>query len=448
MVLPRHLQILSNKLAEAALVGGKRIIVSMPPRHGKSETSSHYAPIWYLDKFPERRVILASYAADYASEWGRKVRNSMDEHHDRLKVTLAKDSKAADRWNTRQGGGMVTTGVGGPLTGRGADLLLIDDPIKNWADAYSPTVRQRIWEWYLSTAYTRLEPNASIVIVMTRWHEDDLVGRLLRQMKKGEGENWDVIRFPATAETDDPLGRPLEAPLWPFRYDADALARTKRSVGPLVWAGLFQQNPVPSEFQLFPEKNWQFYKFAPALKTFIKLIQSWDMSFKDLKTSDYVVGQVWGFQKARAYLRDQARGRMSFDGAVRAMKDMCEAWPTARPIYVEDAANGPAIISHLRGEIAGFQAITPRGSKEARAAAIQPFSAAGNIWLPDQSIAPWVTDFVDEHRSFPMGTNDDQVDAHSQAINQVWLTGGIIDESLDFDLKSLHQESQWAIDAG
>ncbi|NIM50411.1 MAG: terminase, partial [Gemmatimonadales bacterium] len=276
-----HLEALSDALFDAATEGGKRIIVSMPPRHGKSELTSHWFPVWYLDRFPDRQLILASYAADFASDWGRKVRNTMAENAQVLRCTLAEDSKAANKWNTTEGGGMVTAGIGGPITGRGAHVLIIDDPVKNLEDAYSAAMRAKAWEWYQSTAYTRLEPNASVVVVMTRWHEDDLVGRLLRAQAKGEGDTWEVIRFPALSEGDetDLLGRPENEPLWPDRYDAQRLERIRRTVGPLVWAGLYQQNPVPSGYELFPEKAWQHYTFPPPLSQFSTLLSSWDFSF-------------------------------------------------------------------------------------------------------------------------------------------------------------------------
>lgn len=441
--IPPHIALIANTLVEASIVGGMRILITLPPRHGKSELCSHRFPVWYLDRFPDRRIILASYAADYASEWGRKVRNTMEEHSDTLRTRLAPDSKAANRWNTTQHGGMFTAGIGGPATGRGANILLIDDPVKNWEEAYSATARQRAWDWWLSTAYTRLEPNASVVAIQTRWHEDDWAGRILEEQAKGKGDDWIHIRLPALAEANDPLGRAEGEALWPARYTREDLLKIMRVVGPLVWGGLFQQDPLPSDSILFPRESWQTYTFPPPLKLFDSLLMSWDATFKDLKTSSFVVGQAWGFLAASAYLLAQSRGRMNFTETLRQMLALYKRFPMAGAILVEDKANGPAILNMLRNKLPGLVPITPKGSKEARASAIQPFVLAGNVWIPDPERVGWAKEFVDECRAFPGGKNDDQVDAMSQGLSYQWLTGGYPVGDVDFDLDYLHEQKHW-----
>src|SRR5262245_36309965 len=235
--VPPHLRLLSNAIAETVRTGG-RLLVMMPPRSGKSETGSVWTPVWFLNAWPDKRVMLTSYEADFAASWGRRARNVIDEH-DELLVRLSEDSTAANRWHTPEGGGMTTAGAGGSLTGRGADLLIVDDAHKNAEEAYSKATRDRIWEWWTTTALTRLEPGAAVIVIGTRWHEDDLIGRILRQ----EGSHWRVISFPALAAENDPLGRAPGEPLWPERYDAAALAATKASIGERAWEALYQQDP-------------------------------------------------------------------------------------------------------------------------------------------------------------------------------------------------------------
>jgi hypothetical protein len=223
-------------------------MVNMPPRHGKSEMCSHWFPAWFLGTHPERRVILTSYEADYASSWGRKVRDALEEHGALFGVQVSRGSSAANRWDLAGHlGGMVTAGVGGPITGRGAHLLIIDDPVKNAQEANSPTTQARNWEWYQSTAYTRLEPGGVIVCIQTRWHEADLAGMIL-QHATGSGERWEVLDLPAIAERDERYGeweRAAGQALWPERYDVDALNNIHRAIGDYYWLAEYQQQPQP-----------------------------------------------------------------------------------------------------------------------------------------------------------------------------------------------------------
>lgn len=211
---------------------------SMLPTHN-SETTSFWTPAWFLENWPDRRVILCSYEADFAASWGRRVRNLISEHPEWFTVRIADDSSAAERWHTTAGGAMATAGIGGPITGKGGDLLILDDPIKNSEQANSSTYRDRAWEWWGSTFLTRREPGASVVMVLTRWHDDDLAGRVLRTSPQG----WEVIRLPAIAGETDDLGRKPGVALWPERYNEADLTRIRREVGDYVWQALYQQTP-------------------------------------------------------------------------------------------------------------------------------------------------------------------------------------------------------------
>ena len=419
-----HLLFLNRKLVDIAAGRIKRLIVSMPPRHGKSELVSRYFPAWFLGTFPDKRIILVSYEADFAASWGRKARDLLEEHGPSLfGVRVSGKSSAANRWDIEgHEGGMITAGVNGPITGKGADIGIIDDPVKNDQEAMSVTYQERAYEWYKSTFRTRIQRDGAIILIMTRWHENDLAGKLLAAQEE-DGEKWEVVSLPAMAEDDDPLGRELGQPLCPGLFTKDALESIKKSVGSYWWASLYQQRPSPAEGGIFKRNWWQYYRRAP--DRLDEIIQSWDMTFKDTKTADFVVGQVWGRKGADKYLLDQVRDRMDFPATIQAVRTLSAKWPQAKVKLVEDKANGPAVIATLKKEISGLIPVEPQGSKESRAWAVSAEVEAGNVYLPDPSIAPWVHDFVEECAAFPNGANDDQVDAMSQALMRLNKQPGI-----------------------
>jgi len=240
---PMHLVMLSDAIVEAVETGG-RVIVTMPPRHGKSHLTSNFTPLWFLENYPDKYVINCGYGAEFASEWGAKVRDMIKDFQHLLSFNLKNDSKAANKWKTDKGGGMTTAGIGGGVTGRGAHLMLIDDPIKNAKEADSWQYREDLWKWYTSAARTRLEPGGALIVVQTRWNEDDLAGRLIRRAD----EPWKVINFPAIYDEKAaalgpcPLGRKIGDPLWPERYSIEALKVFMRTDA-MVWESLFQQRP-------------------------------------------------------------------------------------------------------------------------------------------------------------------------------------------------------------
>lgn len=239
-----HLAQLDRALTDAISTGG-RLIITMPPRHGKSELTSKYLPAWFLGTFPDSRIIMIGYGSDFAKEWGRKARDILEEHGRLFGVSVSKSSAAAEHWSIEgRLGEMYATGVGGSLTGRGANLLIVDDPIKNSEEANSPTYRRKVHELFQSAAYTRLEPGAAVILIQTRWHPDDLAGRLLRESGVDGGDEWTLINLPAIAGIDDPLGRQAGEALWPERYDLARLAKIRKAVGSYFWTSLFQQNPI------------------------------------------------------------------------------------------------------------------------------------------------------------------------------------------------------------
>lgn len=409
----------------------------MPPRHGKSELISFWFPLWCLGRNPKTRIILASYEADFAAFWGRRVRNAVNEYGNELDIALDPTSSAAHRWNLDNGiGGMLTAGAMGPMTGKGADIMVIDDPIKNAEEAASETIREKLWDWFQTTAYTRLEPGSGIIVVATRWHQDDLIGRLEARSSSGEGLPWDVIKFPALAEAEDPLGRALNEPLWPERYNLQDLEDIKKGNTPYNWSALYQQRPTPEEGGAVKRAWWRFYEVAPA--DFDQIIQSWDLAFKDLKDSDYCVGQVWGRKGAQFFLLHQVRGLMNSVEVIAAIRNITRIFPQATAKLIEDSANGPAVIAQLHHEVAGIIPIKTKGqSKDQRLQAAIPLIAAGNVFLPgrrkpdgEYSIDQlWVSEFIEELAAFPNGAHDDQLDATTQALNFMKPKGWTIIEN-------------------
>jgi hypothetical protein len=251
-LLSRHLEYIGRLVTNTIIQGNGRLILNMPVRHGKSFFMSYWLPTWYLSTFPDNRVILAAYGEEIATEWGRRVRNEFASNP-MLTNMLREDSKAAGRWNTPQGGGMMVAGVGGALSGFGANLILCDDLIKNWQEAHSYTTTMALRDWWRSTLFTRKEPGATVIVAMTRWTDDDVCAWL---QTENPGE-WTVIKLPALAGTNDPLGRSEGQPLWPERFDETALMQERRAAGASVWASLYQQNPELGSDRLYR-------RFAPA----------------------------------------------------------------------------------------------------------------------------------------------------------------------------------------
>lgn len=436
----RHLKVLIDVLegVEANVRSGKgdRVIICMPPRHGKSEVSSKKYPAWVLGRNPEWELIITSYSADLAYDFSKIARNTFAEHAPELfDLNLAKDSGAVGRWGVEgHRGGIAAAGAGGPLTGRGAHVAIIDDPFKGSKDADSKTIRDNIWDWYRSVLRTRLAPGGAIILIMTRWHEDDLAGKLIKEMKQGTGEDWRVVSMPAVAEgKDDMLGRPEGEVLWPDRFSPDEYEAMKISVGSRMWNSLYLQRPSPAGGAIF-KRHWiNFYVPTQEIKAKFGLnddvvvlprlldyqAQSWDCAFKDKDSSDPVSGQIWAKKKANFYLVDRLNERLSFVKTLKAIKQMTAKHPNARAKYIEDKANGSAVISMFENEIPGIIPIEPDGGKEVRANAVSPLFEAGNVYFPHPCVAPWVEGMIEEFVSFPNGEHDDDVDATTQALNKM-----------------------------
>jgi predicted phage terminase large subunit-like protein len=422
-VVPPHVALLNRALVRLSQRQSRRVVVSLPPRHGKSSLCSHFFPAWYLATHPDESVLLASYEAEFAASWGRKARDTMQEWGEQLfglKVNM--DTSAANRWTiSGHRGGMFTAGVGGPLTGRGADVLIIDDPIKNPEEGNSLTLREKMWDWYTSTAYTRLEPNGVVILIMTRWHQDDLVGRILESNRTG-GEEWDVIELPAICEdTDDPLGRKIGDPLWPERYPVQVLDRIRETLGAYWWGSLYQQRPSPIGGALLKAQWWESFDLNEAIEKgrskFTSIIQSWDTAFSKNTTSDFSACVTMAEGPDGYYVLDVWRERVEFPELLRMAKILFEKWSPEK-VLVEDMASGKSLIQALeRDTLLPVVKVQPDKDKVSRTHSITGVVESGRVKLPES--APWLVSFLDECGQFPQGAHDDMVDAFVYGLLQL-----------------------------
>jgi predicted phage terminase large subunit-like protein len=442
---PRTVQTPALDQIDAALVDVAngdcdRLMIALSPQEGKSQRTSRRFPLWMFQRNPDLRIAIVSYAHGVARRWGRAIRDDIRDHPE-LGLTVNPASSAMHEWDLLgHDGSVYCVGITGSLTSRPVDLLIIDDPYKDAQQADSEAWRETVEEFWNEVAIPRLAPGAPVVIIQTRWRENDLSGWL---QASETGSEWRVINIPAQADHDpakgetDPLGRE------PGEYMISARGRTvadwekkKREVGSRSWNALYQGRPSPESGDVLKREWWRFYetplwinrpdgtRWAPLADGGTRMIQSWDMAFKSTASSDWVVGQVWMSDGVHAWLLDQVRGRWSFVETMRAMVQLSARWPQAVLKLVEDKANGPAVISALSRRLPGLVPEEPHGSKQARAAAIAPFIEAGNVHLPDPGLpgCAWVGDLIDEAAAFPNAAHDDQVDTASQALNRLLLT--------------------------
>jgi predicted phage terminase large subunit-like protein len=427
----KHHQIMANAFERVVNGDLKRLIINMPPRHTKSEFASFLLPAWFLGKHPEKKIIQTAHTAELAVGFGRKVRNLVqsEDYRKIFNTQLSSDSKAAGRWNTDKGGDYFAIGVGGAVTGKGADVLIIDDPhSEQEAKQGNPAVFDNVYEWYTSGPRQRLQPGGAIIIVMTRWSKRDLTGQILKNSEKDGVNEWEVIDFPAIL--------PSGTPLWPAFWKKEELEALKAELPVSKWEAQYQQNPTSEEGAIIKRDMWRLWeKEDPPPCDYI--IQSWDTAFETNNRADYSACTTWGIfdhsdgkgnLRPNIILLDAFKQRLEFPELKKKAYEMYQEWNPDTLIVEKRAAGAPLIYEMRRTGIPVSEYTPGKGNdKIARVNAIADLFASGMVWCPDHR---WAEEVVEEMASFPNGDNDDLVDSSSQALMR-FRQGGFI--SIDSD---------------
>ena len=421
----RHVAKKFNDLATGKL---KRLIVNMPPRHTKSEFASFLLPAWMVGRNPKLKIIQATHTGELAIKFGRKAKHLIDseEYHKIFDTRLQEDSKAAGRWETAQGGEYFAAGVGGAITGRGADLLIIDDPHSE-QDAMSPSALENAYEWYTSGPRQRLQPGAAIVLVMTRWSTKDLTAMLLKAQKEVKGDQWTVIEFPAIMDHE---------PVWPEYWSLDELEKVKATLPTAKWNAQFMQNPTSEEGAIIKREWWRKWEedWIPPLQ---HIIQSYDTAYLKKETADFSAITTWGVFKpsedepVNLILLDAIKGRYEFPELRRVALDQYKYW-NPETVIIEAKASGLPLTYELRQMDIPVTNFTPSkgNDKHVRVNACAPLFESGMIWAPEQKFAEEV---IEECAAFPYGDHDDLVDSMTQAVMR-FRQGGFLTHPEDYIL--------------
>ena len=436
MKLYPHVKYIADKLQK--IIDGEQhfYIVEMPPQHGKSQTITKTFPSYFLMKYPDKRVMLTAYGETLQNEFSTSVRRGFNDWAGVLYGLKTSKNTARNFDVADHRGSFYATSMLGGATGKSADLLIIDDPIKNSEEAMSPTIKEKIWnEWNL-TFYPRLQKGGSVIVIMTRWQKDDLAGRLLQK----KSLPWEEIKLPAIAtdlapDETDAIGRHNGDALCEDLHPLEELETHKHDMGTMKFTALYQQSPTVEGGNIF-KREWVKY-YVPDKETMARLgldekqvkilprhldevVQSWDATFKSGENDDFVAGQVWARRDANYYLMPgDVHRRMTFTETLAAIREMSARYPNAYSKYIEDKANGSAIIDTLKDEISGIIPIEPDGGKLVRASAVSPLWEAGNVYVPHPLWRPETEDWLQEIFEFPNGAHDDRVDSMTQALNNI-----------------------------
>ena len=429
-----HHKLFARKLEDVARGKIKRLIVNMPPRHTKSEFASVYFPSYMMGLKPDMKIMQTTHTAELSQRFGRKVRNLMDtEEYKRVfdNVTLSADSKSAGRWETSVGGEYFAAGVGGAITGRGADLLIIDDPHSE-QEALSPSALESAYEWYTSGPRQRLQPGGSIVVVMTRWSTLDLTEKLIRRMGEAHADQWEVVELPAILDSGEPL--------WPEFWKLEELEAVKASLPIAKWNSQYMQNPTSEEGAIIKREWWRVWgKDHPPEPSYV--LQSYDTAFSKKETADYSAITTWGVFRPNSdapesiFLLDAKRGRWDFPELKAIANEEYHYWqPDA--VLIESQASGTPLTHELR--MAGIPVVNYRPTrgkdKTTRVHSVAPVFESGLVWAPDTIFAEEV---IEECAAFPYGENDDFVDSMTQAVlrfrqgNFISLYSDLEDEEIE-----------------
>lgn len=426
----KHHTIMADAFERVARGDLKRLIINMPPRHTKSEFASYLLPSWFLGKYPEKKIIQTAHTAELAVGFGRKVRNlvSSEDYRKVFNTQLSSDSKAAGRWNTNVGGDYFAIGVGGAVTGKGADLLIIDDPhSEQEAKQGNPAVFDNVYEWFTSGPRQRLQPGGAVIIVMTRWSKRDLTGQILKNAGKEGVDQWEIIDFPAIM--------PSGTPLWPSFWSKEALEALKAELPVAKWEAQYQQNPTSEEGAIIKRDQWRIWEKETAPECEY-IIQSWDTAFEKNNRADYSACTTWGVfyhlnqhgdLRPNIILLDAFKQRMEFPELKKVALELYQEWEPDT-LIVEKRAAGAPLIYEMRKMGIPLSEFTPgKGNdKISRVNAISDLFASGVVWCPETR---WAEEVMDELASFPNGDHDDLVDSSSQALMRFRQGGFITIES-------------------
>ena len=473
--VPRHIQLLCDKLHQCMERKIPRLLVCLPPGHMKSYTCSHHLPSYYLSQFPDHQVVAATHTESFSETWGRKVRNLMlgDEHRIIFPhAQISEDSRAASRWDLTTGGGYFATGVGGAVTGRRADLVIMDDLLRGIEDANSATIRENMWQWFGSDLSTRMKPGAIMIYITTRWHLDDLAGRLIQAEQNG-GDKWEKLIFPAIALEKDQLGRKPGEALWPEEYSLKILENIKSNpaITGRQWESLYQQDPVGEDGGLIKRQWFKPWKRAEPPKCSI-VLQSWDTAISQKDTAAYSACLTFGvFEEDESklpamILLSAFRARLLYPDLRKMAQRL--AWnymdddlkrPKLKPakkqpgmILVEDRSSGSSLIADLmRAGIQGVVKVNPsrHGSKDARLMLSSDVLENGRVYVPymgPQFTQPyrWADEWISELCSFPAAASRDYADAYSQAVDRFKQFGAIrnTDDPWKEEIPRLNQQQE------
>ncbi len=454
---PRHLEALCKQLHRVANGRIHRLVVAFPPGHAKSTTVSLNFPAWYMSHFPDKNIIHVTHTQEFAERWGRRIRNQIrSDAHQKVfpRVGIAEDSAAAGRWETNKGGEYFATGVGGTVTGRRADGIVVDDPLRGIEDAESERVREAMWDWYGADLTTRLKPGGWIAIVATRWHLDDLTGRLLAAEDRGEGEKWTRFILPAIALPSDPLGRKPGEALWPEWESLEALEQKRRqpAMTPRKWSCLYQQNPVVDSGGIF-DRNWFRWWKEPTPPKIIYKIQSWDTALTAKDGNAWTACSTWGVfedenKVPNLILLNATRWRVEYPDLRRLAQQLAQdyrwdklAYPAGeeftpnkalRPdtVLIEAKVSGISLIQDLaRAGIVATRFDPDRhGDKLQRVRIITDLVENGRIWLPAQppafsKLRSYAEMFLEQCVQFPAADSRDMVDTFTQVLHRIKASG-------------------------
>ena len=415
-----YLPMIGDAIVEAINAGGGCILVNIPPRHGKSEFISYHIPLWFLDNNPAKRVILATHTADLSHNYGRRVRNTASENKEII-FKVADDSQSADEWHTTAGGGMNDAGVRGGLSGFGGNLIIVDDPVKDWREADSETFQKETVDWFKTVLWTRREPGAVVVVLMTRWHKKDLAGWLLSpEAQEALGERFKLICLPALAERDDPVGRNEGEALCPERFNVKQLAEIRGLLSSRHWLGLYQQRPTEEGGGLF-KAHW--LKTCTQKPLYYRTYITTDSAFSEKKQADYsVITTTRVDENKHLYAWEYARGRISITSFINALFDAVDRAVNLQGAWIEipvnenedNSAIGLLIRQEMnkRGVFFALNLVKPVGDKVSRAQKLVGMAANGHLFLREG-----MRDALEELEEFPNGDHDDIVDTLSAAAN-------------------------------